>query len=216
MSAAVRSALLVATLLGAVGLAREARASGTPAGLTGDFRSGVGLAAVTYDEGSAKVADFEAAVFSVGLRLGVFIGHHVVFGTELAALHGRMTSSLRVREPRFFDGEPSNTTYGYLAPLGAFIELYPWARRGFFVSASGGVGMMQLPRFSREAEGGGTMARYALELGYDPSRVEIGWDVFVRLEHWRGIEGRFAAPDGIVSSHVLIGFRGSPPLTSLR
>jgi hypothetical protein len=201
--------VFLAAFLAVIALDTEACASGIRAGITGELRLSIGLATVAYDESDAPVAEFEAAACNYALRLGAFLGRHVVLGAEVAATWSRMTSTLRVRDARSFGAAPSHVSYGYIAPLGAFIELYPGARSGVFFGAAGGVGMMKLPPLSLEA-GSGTMARYVFELGYDPSRSsgEPGWGAYVQLEHWRGADGGLARqPDGLVSSQLLLGFR---------
>lgn len=208
-----RSAALAALLIALV-LCSEARASAGRRGLTGDLRISVGLASVSYDQSKAPIADFEAAVFAGGLRFGSFVSRHLALGTELSAARGAIVGPLRVRDPDAFDAEPlSNVIYGYVAPLGVFIELYPRRRSGFFLSGSSGVGMMKLPTFAPAAEGG-TMARYAFELGHEGFRDGKGgaWGVYLRLEHWRGIEAGVAErPNGIVSNQLFLGFRWGAP-----
>lgn len=200
----------LATLLFASGLGSAARASEGRAGWTYDFRLGAGVATVRYEERDEVVADFEAFVLGGGLRIGGFIGPHVVLGAELAATWGTRVGTLRRRYQNwFYDDYPRSSSYGYFSPLGVFIELYPWTSQGWFVSASAGVGLMQLPQFSPAADGG-LMSRYALELGYELSRSgKEGPALYLRLDRWSGDELPWSSehPDGLVSSQLLAGVR---------
>ena len=199
----------LATLLFVSGLGADAQASEGREGWTYDFRLGAGVATLRYEESDYEVADFEAFVIGGALRLGGFIGPHVVLGAELAATWGTRVGALRARDRSwFYDDYPHSSSYGYFSPLGVFIELYPWTSRGWFVSASAGVGLMELPQFSPAADGG-LMSRYAFELGYELSRSgKQGPALYLRLDRWSGEELPFAEhPDGLVSTEVLAGLR---------
>ncbi len=185
---------------------------GQRSGFSLDLRLGAGVASVAYDDTGRPVADFEAFALGGALRFGSFLNPHVVIGAELAASWGVGFGELRVRDPSFFgpDGYPTDATYGSFSPLGAFIEVYPWQREGFFFGAAGGVGFMGLPRFG-DGEGG-VMARYALELGYELGRTgKRGAAVYLRHDRWAGSEIPISVerPDGIESRELVVGLRWS-------
>jgi hypothetical protein len=188
----------------------EGRASEGREGWTFDIRLGAGVASNTYDESDRPVADFEAFAVAGALRLGGFIGPHVLLGGELAVGWGGRAGELRVQDPEYFsDGYPRGSSYGYFAPLGVFIELYPWRNEGVFVSASGGVGVTQLPSFS-PGDYEAFMSRYAFELGYELSRTgKLGPAVYLHFERWAGSETPLSTdyPAGLVSTQLLAGLR---------
>jgi hypothetical protein len=202
--------VFVATLLPLLVLAAEARASDAREGWSFDIRLGAGVATATYDESDRPLAHFEAFVVGGALRLGGFIGPHVLIGPELAVTWGGGVGEPRIHLPNeISQGYPRGSTYGYFAPLGAFIELYPWAREGVFVSASGGVGLMELPDFG-PGDYMAFMARYAFELGYELSESgKEGPAVYLHFERWRGAESILSTdyPDGLESSQLLAGLR---------
>jgi hypothetical protein len=203
--------VFLATLLAFMSSGAAVHASEGREGWTYDVRLGAGVATVSYDEQNYHVADFEAFVIGGALRLGGFIGPHFVLGAELAATWGAGVGTLRTPTPDrtwFYDDYPRSSTYGYFAPLGVFMELYPWTSQGWFVSASAGVGLMQLPQFAPDADGG-LMSRYAVELGYELSHGgKQGAAVYLRLDRWSGEELPFSEhPDGLVSSQLLAGMR---------
>lgn len=199
----------LATLLALLSLGGTAHASEGREGWTFDIRLGAGVASNAYDENDVPVADFESLVVGGALRLGGFIGPHVLLGAELAVNWGAVVGDLRVRDPSYFsDGYPRGSTYGYFAPLGVFLELYPWQNEGWFVSAFGGVGVMQLPSFSFTANSA-VMARYGFDLGYELSRTgKAGPALYLRFERWAGEELPFTDyPDAIASTQLLAGLR---------
>lgn len=211
MNACTKLAVLLATLLAFSALAVDASASETREGWTYDLSLGAGVATARYDERDDPVASFEAFVLGGSLRLGGFIGPHVLLGAELAVGWGAGVGTLRVHDRTWFnDDYPRGSSYGYFSPLGVFIALYPWTSAGWFLSASAGVGLMQLPQFAPSAEGG-LMSRYAFELGYELSGSgKEGPALYLRLDRWSGEELPFAEnPDGLVSSQLLAGLRWS-------
>lgn len=204
-------------LMSFTGAARAIEAPGSTApanegreGWTFDIRLGAGLASNTFDESDIPIADFEAFVVAGALRLGGFLGPHVLLGGELAVSWGGRVGELRVRDPNYFaEGYPRGSSYGYFAPLGVFVELYPWRNEGVFVSASGGIGVTQLPRFS-PANFEAFMARYAFEVGYELSRSgKLGPAVYLHFERWAGSETALSTdyPAGILSTQLLAGLR---------
>lgn len=190
--------------------ASEAHASEERQGWSFDIRLGAGVATATYDMDEQPVADFEALVVAGALRLGGFIGPHVLLGGELAVTWGSGVGEPRILVPdEFSPGYPRGSSYGYFAPLGAFIEVYPWRDQGYFVSASAGVGVMQLPKFS-PVDHEAFLARYAFELGYELSGGgKHGPAIYLHFERWAGGETYLSTdyPDGLVSSQLLAGLR---------
>lgn len=210
--------VFLATLVTLLSLGGTARADGAGEGAEGregwtvDIRLGMGAATSTYDMSELPVAEYESFVVGGALRLGGFLGPQVLLGFELAVTWGSRVGELRVLEPKeFAQGYPRGSSYGYFAPLGVFIELYPWADEGLFVSASGGVGLLQLPAFS-PGDLDAFMARYAFEVGYELSQTgKLGPAVYLHFERWAGEESVLSTdyPDGIVSSQLLAGLRWS-------
>lgn len=197
------------TLLALMSFAGVARASGGREGWTFDIRLGAGLATNTQYERDSRIADFEAFVVGGALRLGGFVSPRVALGGELAVAWGSRVGEARLRDPRYASEYSIADTHGYLAPLGAFIEVYPWTREGVFLSASGGVGLVRLPTTSL-GDYMAFMSRFAFELGYELSRSgKHGPAVYLHFERWAGDESVFSTdvPDGIVSSQVLAGLR---------
>lgn len=185
---------------------------GRRSGFSFDLRLGAGLARVGYDESARPIADFDAVALGGAMRFGSFLNPHVVLGAELAFSWGSGVGELRVRDPSFFgaDGYPSGATYGSVSPLGVFVDMYPWESEGIFLGLAGGVGFMDLPSFGDG--GGGVMARYALEVGYELGGAgKQGPAVYLRHERWAGSELPVAEdrPDGLVSRELLVGLRWS-------
>jgi hypothetical protein len=180
-------------------------------GFSFDARLCVGAASAEFSESDRPVADFDAVSIGGALRFGWFLSQSVLLGAELAgAWHGGM-GELRIHDPSYFvaKGLPDEASYGVLAPLGVFIEVYPLPAEGWYASLAGAVGFIDLPRFS---DTGGLLAGYALELGYELSRAaKVGPAPFVRYSYQAGEETPMSSdhPDGLVSRELLVGLRWS-------
>lgn len=181
-------------------------------GFTFDVRLGVGAASASFTESDYEVANFEAVAVGGALRFGWFLGRHVLLGGEVAAVWHGGVGTLRIRDPGFFSGrrQPDEASYGVFAPLGVFVEVYPLPEEGLYASLGGGVGFMDLPKFS--LGGTGLLSGYSVELGYELSRAEkVGPAPFIRYSRWAGEESPITSehPDGLVSRELLLGLRWS-------
>jgi hypothetical protein len=180
-------------------------------GFTFDMRLCVGAASAEFTESDYAVADFDAVTIGGALRFAWFLSQHVLLGAELAGgWHGGV-GQLRIHDPSYFvsKGLPDEASYGVLAPLGVFVEVYPLPGEGLYASIGGGIGFIDLPRFS---DGGGLLSGYSLELGYELSRAaKVGPAPFVRYSRWAGEEAPMSTdhPDGLVSRELLVGLRWS-------
>lgn len=181
-------------------------------GFTFDMRLCVGAASAQFTERDYAVADFDAVTIGGALRFGWFLGQRVLLGAEfVGAWHGGV-GTLRIHDPSYFSGKrlPDEASYGMLAPLGVFVEVYPLPGEGLYASLGGGVGFIDLPRFS--LGGGGVLSGYSLELGYELSRAaKVGPGPFIRYSRWAGEEPPMSSehPDGLVSKELLVGLRWS-------
>jgi hypothetical protein len=180
-------------------------------GFSFDLRLGAGAATAQFTEGDRDVAAFPALAIGGALRFGWFLDRHVLVGAEVASSWHTGVGHLTVQDLDYFNGDalPSDATYTAVAPLGVFIEVYPWERQGFFISVAGGVGGLALPSFS-DTDAGPLMAGYSLELGYELSReTKVGPAPFIRYSRWAGEEFFEEHPDGLVSRELLVGLRWS-------
>jgi hypothetical protein len=182
-------------------------------GFTFDLALSAGGASAEFTESDYPVADFEALSLGVDARWGWFIGHHVLLGAELALSWHAAVNPLRVDDRRgyFSNGSvPAQASYEVVAPLGAFVALYPVAGEGLFFGASAGVGLLGLPQFA--AGDTGFMSGYSFELGYELSRsAKRGPALFLRYSRWAAEESPISSehPDGLVSRELLLGARWS-------
>jgi hypothetical protein len=205
----IGAALLAALSVNVEARAAEPEASAEAAphsGFLSEIHFAAGGASLTYDESDSPVADFAALTLACALRLGGFLGPHVALGAELAATWGAGVGPLHVRDRSYFyDDYPRGSTFGYFAPIGVFLELYPMQGDGVFFGASAGIGLMELPELSQAS--GGLMSRWGLELGYTFGRGAS----YLRYEHWQGAELPIATdyPDGLSSDGLLLGARWS-------
>jgi hypothetical protein len=229
------TSLRIACWLGAVGLALTAFFAATPAhaderasslyvaaprpsemtersGFSFDVRLCVGAARAEFTESDYPVADFDAVAVGGALRFGWFFGQHVLLGAELSGGWRGGVGTLSIHDPGYFSGKrlPDEASYGMLVPLGVFVEVYPMPGEGVYASLAGGVGFLDLPRFSHG--GGGLLSGFSLELGYELSRAaKVGPAPFLRYSRWAGEESPIASehPDGLLSREVLVGLRWS-------
>ena len=204
-------------VLGSASAVARAQDEGHPVmverdGFTFDLRLGTGYARTRFDERDSLIADCEALAIAGGARFGWFIGPHVLLGAELAGSWQSCASAVRVRDESYFTSKPrpEGASYGHFAPLGIFIEFYPWVREGWYASLSSGVGGGGMPDF---AEGDAVfMAGYAIELGYELSgAAKVGPAPFLRYSAWGAEESPISSehPDGMASSEWLVGLRWS-------
>ena len=212
-------ALLCAALLGSTPAARATvveAPSEAPmterSGFSFDLRLTAGPARAEFTESDYPVASFEALTVGAAARLGWFIGPHVLLGAELAGSWHGGVGRLHVQDPSYFSGNgiPTEASYAVAAPLGVFVEVYPMSDQGLFLSVSGGIGVMSLPRFAGDE--GALLSGYSLELGYELSgAAKIGLAPFFRYSVWAGEESPISSehPDGILSRELLIGARWS-------
>ena len=205
-------------LLGAVAVVAPARAE-TPrdvmterSGFTFDLRVNTGAASAEFTESDYPVADFDAIAVGAAARFAWFVGHHVLLGAELVGTWHGGVGKLRIHDTSYFNnrGIPESASYGVLAPLGVFVEVYPFDDIGLYASLGGGIGLIDLPLF---ADGGsGPLSGYSLELGYELSgTAKVGPAPFLRYSRWAGEESPISSehPDGLVSRELLLGLRWS-------
>lgn len=182
-------------------------------GFTFDLGLSAGGASAGFTESDYPVADFEALSLGVDARFGWFIGHHVLLGAELAFSWHAALSPLRVDETRgyFSNGSvPTQASYEVIAPVGAFVALYPLEGEGVFFGASAAVGLLGLPQFAYGDTG--FMSGYSFEVGYELSRsAKRGPALFLRYSLWAAEEDPLSSehPDGLVSRELLLGARWS-------
>lgn len=180
-------------------------------GFTFDLRLAPGAASANFTESDRAIADFEAFALGASARFGWFVGPHVLLGAELSSSWHAGVGSLRVRDAEYFRGrQPGEAHYTVVAPLGGFVELYPWRDAGWFLALGGGVGIIDLPGFSD----GNKMvltSGYSLDLGYELSpSFKQGPAAFLRYSRWAGEQFIVSEhPDGLVSRELLLGLRWS-------
>lgn len=180
-------------------------------GFSFDVRVAAGAATAAFTESDRPVADFDALTLGGSTRFGWFVGPRVLIGAELGFGWHSGVGSLDVHDPLYFgDGVPSEATYSVVAPLGVFVEVYPWVDSGWFLAGSGGVGFIDLPSFSDGNESVLTSG-FSLDIGYELSRrAKRGPAVFARYSRWAGEEFIVSDhPDGLVSRELLVGLRWS-------
>jgi hypothetical protein len=181
-------------------------------GFSFDLRLAAGGATAAFTESDRPVADFETLAVGGSARFGWFLGPHVLLGAEFSSSWHSAVGALRVQDRPYFypDGVPSAASYSVVAPLGVFVELYPWLSSGWFFSVAGGVGVIDLPRFSN-GDSNVYTSGYSFETGYELSgSVKQGPAVFARYSRWAGEEFIVSEhPDGLVSRELLLGLRWS-------
>lgn len=180
-------------------------------GFSFDLRLAAGGASAEFTESDAPVAAFEAVALGGSARFGWFVGPHVLLGAELGSSWHTSVGRLRLQDPLFFNrGLPADATFAAIAPLGVFVEVYPWRDAGWFAAIAGGVGWMDLPAFSVGSSNVYTSG-YSLDVGYELSgNVKRGAAVFMRYSRWAGEEFIVSDhPDGLVSRELLVGLRWS-------
>ena len=176
-----------------------------------ELRALGGGAAVGLAADDEPVVDFDATAFGLGARLGWFADPHLQIGATASIVRYSRAGEIEVRNAEIYADEfwLRETSYTLWSPIGAFIEMYPF--RGFSVGVSGSLGYVPAP-----TPPPGTitstlyMAGYALELGYDTSRLERhGAGVFLRYAAWTGGESPLHTdfPDSIASSELTLGAR---------
>lgn len=180
-------------------------------GFSFDLRVAAGGATAAFTESDRPVADFEALALGGSARFGWFCGPHVLVGAELSSSWHSGVGSLRVQDRPYFDeGVPSEASYSVVAPLGVFVEVYPWLDSGWFLALSGGVGFIDLPSFS-DGDSNVLTSGFSLDVGYELSgSAKRGPAVFARYSRWAGEEFIVSEhPDGLVSRELLVGLRWS-------
>lgn len=193
--------------------AEESASVDERSGFTFDLALSAGAARAEFSESDYPVADFDALSLGVDARWGWFVGQHVLLGAEMAVSWHTAAGAIRVDGTRgyFSNGaEPTQASYGVIAPLGVFVAVYPLPGEGLFFGASGAVGFLGLPAFA-EADTG-LMSGYSFELGYELSRTaKRGPAFFLRYSRWAAEEAPFSTdhPDGLVSRELLLGARWS-------
>ena len=104
----------------------------------------------------------------------------------------------------------SETSYTVWSPLGGFIELYTNADKGLFFGVSGSIGHIPAPppppgtiTTSRY------MAGYAIEAGYETSRLGHGLGAFLRFSGWTGTQSFLFTdfPEGLDSRELTLSLR---------
>jgi hypothetical protein len=181
-------------------------------GFSFDLRLAAGGATAHFTESDRPVADFEALAVAGSARFGWFLSPHVLLGAELSSSWHSGLGTLGVQDPAYFypDGVPSAASYTVVAPVGVFVEVYPWLHSGWFFSVAGGVGFIDLPSFSNGNSNVYTSG-FSLDAGYELSGSgKNGPAVFARFSRWAGEEFIVSEhPDGLVSSELLVGVRWS-------
>jgi hypothetical protein len=175
------------------------------------LRLGAGGASADFSESDRPVAEFEALALGGSARFGWFVGPHVLLGAELTSSWHSAVGSLAVADRPYFDaGVPNTAAYSVIVPLGIFVEAYPWLDSGWFLAVAGGVGWMDLPRFS-DGNSNVLTSGFSLDVGYEFSAsVKRGPALFVRYSRWAGEEFFVSEhPDGLVSRELLVGLRWS-------
>jgi hypothetical protein len=180
-------------------------------GFSFDVRLAAGGATAAFTESDRPVADFAAVALGGSARFGWFWGPHVLLGAELSSSWHSGVGTLRVQDaPYFYEGVPSEASYSVVAPLGVFVEVYPWAHSGWFFALSGAVGFIDLPSFS-DGDSNVLTSGFSLDVGYELSgSAKRGPAVFARYSRWAGEEFIVSEhPDGLVSRELLAGLRWS-------
>jgi hypothetical protein len=196
---------------GGAAAASDAPAQHARDGFSFDLRLAAGGATAAFTESDRPVADFDALALGGSARFGWFTGPHVLLGAEISSSWHSGVGSLRVHDPPYFyEGLPSEASYSVVAPLGVFVEVYPWVDAGWFVALSGGVGFIDLPSFS-DGDSNVITSGFSLDVGSELSgSAKRGPAVFVRYSRWAGEEFIVSEhPDGLVSRELLVGLRWS-------
>ena len=181
------------------------------AGFSFDLRLASGAATAAFTESDGPIADFEAFALGGAARFGWFLSPRVLLGAELTATWHTGVGTLRVKDPLYFvgDGTPNAATYSVVAPLGVFVEVYPWPEAGWFFAVAGGVGFTDLPSFS-DGNSNVLTSGFSLDAGYELGSAKRGPAVFVRYSRWAGEEFFVSEhPDGLLSRELLVGLRWS-------
>ncbi|MEO8185073.1 MAG: hypothetical protein ABI895_40220 [Deltaproteobacteria bacterium] len=156
-----------------------------------ELRTGVGWS--TFSEDGLPLTDFVNGCADLSLGLGRFAGPHVRFGYELTVGARRVLGDRELHQQAGYS-QPNAAIEGntwYFLPVGAYLEIHPWARAGVSLGLHAGAGTFWPEPY---LSGGNIVlaGAAALDVGYD--------DIWSSSRGW-GLRLRYGAI-GFRRSHI--------------